>query len=498
VGVRARRRFVVAAAEAGPGPHHPAPIAEAASFFHLATTPLRDQPCQGLACFVARHRDRSRWQAAEACPDRVQCLGRCHAAPATASDATRPIVASAAATTVLLERVAARQPPDLASYTASGGYEGLARAAASAAEDVVGEIEMSGLRGRGGAAFPTGRKWRAVLEARGAERFVVANADEGDPGAYIDRVLLEEDPHAVLEGLAIAGTAVGASRGYVYVRAEYPRARAAIEYALSEASDAGVMFPGFDVQIVDGHGSYVCGEETALLDAIEGRRPRVRPRPPYPADRGLHGAPTLVQNVETLVAVAWIARHGGAAYASIGTGSSRGTKAVSLNSLFARPGLYEVELGVPVATIVNDLGGGLAEGTLGGVLIGGPLAGVLPPSLLDTPFTIDALRAVGADIGHGGVVAFDTEHTSIGELAHHVFAFGADESCGNCTPCRVGARQAERLLRAAEPRAGGGGRLDAITDALAATSLCGHGTGLAAFARSLRNHYGEELESWLG
>jgi NADH:ubiquinone oxidoreductase subunit F (NADH-binding) len=284
----------------------------------------------------------------------------------------------------------------------------------------------------------------------------------------------------------------------VYVRAEYPQARASVGRAVAEARDAGILGGAFDVEVVDGRGSYVCGEETALLDAIEGRRPRVRPRPPYPAERGLHGAPTLVHNVETLVVVAWIARHGGAAYASMGAGTSRGTKAVSLNSLFARPGLYEVELGVPVSTIVDDLGGGLADGTLAGVLIGGPLAGVLPPSLLDTPFTVDALRAVGADIGHGGVVAFDAEHTSIAELAHHVFAFGADESCGSCTPCRVGARQVEQLLRAEHRGAGSGARLDAITDALAVASSCGLGTGLAAFARSLRTHFSAELDPWLG
>jgi formate dehydrogenase iron-sulfur subunit len=227
----------------------------------------------------------------------------------------------------------------------------------------------------------------------------------------------------------------------------------------------------------------------------------VRPRPPYPAERGLRGAPTLVQNVETLVAVTWIARHGGDADAAMGSGTSRGTKAVSLNSLFARPGLYEVELGVPVSAIVEGLGGGLAEGTLGGVLIGGPLAGVLPPSLLDTPFTVEDLRAVGADVGHGGVVAFDTEHTSIAELAAHVFAFGADESCGNCTPCRVGAREIQRLCSTAVPggaQVGTAARFDAVVDALGATSLCGHGTGLAAFARSLRIHKGEDVRSWLG
>ena len=294
----------------------------------------------------------------------------------------------------------------------------------------------------------------------------------------------------------------------MYVRKEYPQARAALASAIVEARTAGILGerllgrgPAFDVEIFDGEGSYVCGEETALLNAIEGRRPEVRARPPYPAEHGLHGRPTLVDNVETLASVPWILRHGGAAYGALGHGTSRGTKVVSLNSLFVRPGLYEVEFGMPVSEIVDGLGGGLTTGELRGVLIGGPLAGILPAHLLDTPFAVDELRRVGADVGHGGVVAFD-ERTSIAELVHHVFRFGAFESCGKCTPCRVGARRVEDRFAAAlagEPGpAGASAEWHEIVDALAATSLCGHGTGLAAFARSALERFGEELTECLG
>jgi NADH:ubiquinone oxidoreductase subunit F (NADH-binding) len=270
-------------------------------------------------------------------------------------------------------------------------------------------------------------------------------------------VILERDPHAVLEGMAIAAVSVGAGRGFVYVRREYPAASAALRAAVAEARSAGILGrllgrgSSFDIDVVDGQGSYVCGEETALLNALEGRRPEVRSRPPYPADHGLHGAPTVVNNVETLANLGWILRHGGAEYAAMGHGTSRGTKVVSLNSLFRRAGLYEVEFGIPVRAIAEDLGGGIADGTLRRVLIGGPLAGVVPTSLLDAPFAFEDLRDIGASVGHGGVVAFD-ERTSALELLHHVFRFGAYESCGKCTRCRVGAARVAELAREALAR----------------------------------------------
>jgi NADH:ubiquinone oxidoreductase subunit F (NADH-binding) len=406
-----------------------------------------------------------------------------------ATDRTEPEITVDAPVPVLLSRVALGGAPTLDAYRSVGGYAALEEVGRLGAGRVLDEVEVSGLRGRGGAGFPTARKWRTAAAVESEVKYVVANADEGDSGAYGDRVLLERDPHAVLEGLAIAGAAVGARRGLVYVRREYPAARRAVDAAVAEARAAGAL-GRFEVEVVGGVGSYVCGEETALLNAVEGRRPEVRARPPFPAERGLFGRPTVVNNVETLAALPWIVTHGGAAYAALGTPSSRGTKLLSLNSLFRRPGLYEVELGLPVREVVDRLGGGPADGALRGVLIGGPLAGILPASLLDTPLEFEALRAVGCELGHGGVIAVD-EHTSIVELVHHVFRFAAYESCGKCTPCRLGAVRAETLL--AGRVAGSLPELEAIVRALEATSLCGHGSGLAAFARSVLAHFGEEL-----
>jgi len=371
-------------------------------------------------------------------------------------------------------------------------------------------VAESGLRGRGGAAFPAGTKWRAVATCgRPGARYVVANGDEGDPGAYIDRLILEEDPHVVIEGLIIAAYAVGAAKGIVYVRDEYSTAVARVESAIAAARQAGLLgqalgaaTDAFDIEVVVGRGSYVCGEETAMLNAIEGRRGEVRARPPYPAERGLIGQPTLVHNIETLASIVWIAREGAERYRTLGTVTSRGTKVVSLNSLFRHPGLYEVEFGVPVRHIVEDLGGGLTEGRLKGVLIGAPLAGIVPPQLLDTAFGFDELRAIGASVGHGGVVAFD-DRTSIRDLVHHVFEFGAFESCGKCTPCREGTRRltdgfaSGPSLSLARHKPLTRRRWDDLVTALALSSLCGHGSGLAEFAESVARYYPEELASCL-
>jgi NADH:ubiquinone oxidoreductase subunit F (NADH-binding) len=471
------------------------------SFFHLAGVAVVDQVCQGTACFVARHRAPDRWARAEAPGPRVYCVGRCYAAPAAASDTGGPRVVVDAREPVVLGRVAAGAAPTFDAYRADGGYATLEQVAGMAPAAVVAEVAASKLRGRGGAAFPAASKWRAVLDRPGHPKYVVCNADEGDPGAFSDRILLEEDPHRVLEGLAIAAVATGAERGVVYVRKEYPAARVAVQRAVEEARVGGVLGasllgdgPPLEIEVVSGEGSYVCGEETALLNALEGRRPEVRARPPYPADRGLFGRPTLVHNVETLAALPWILRNGGAAYAALGTAESRGTKLISLSSLFRRPGLYEVELGMTVEELVERVGGGVPGGVRG-VLIGGPLAGVLPRPQFETPLDFEALRAVGCEIGHGGVVAID-DRTEIADLVHHVFRFGAYESCGKCTPCREGAARIEhRFDRASrdEPRGDVGDDWRRLVTALAATSLCGHGTGLAAFARSVDLHFPTEL-----
>lgn len=477
--------------------------ADVNSSYHLQSTVLEGRSCAGTACFVARHRNPQRWLHATAPGPRVYCLGKCYASPSATDTTSRPEFGVHASRAVTLGRILTGGARRISDYLDAGGYRGLRTALALPRDAVVQQIEVSGLRGRGGAGFPTGRKMRAVASRRSPLAYVVINADEGDPGAYIDRILLEDDPHSVLEGLLIAAYATGATRGAVYLRREYPDALPVVRAAIDDAREAG-LFSGvathgavFDVDVVVGAGSYVCGEETALLNALEGHRPFTRSRPPYPSDRGVFGQPTLVQNVETLANLPWILEHGGEAYAAMGVQHSRGTKLISLNSLFTRPGLYEVEFGTPVRTIVEELGGGLGTGTLRGVMIGGPLAGVLPVDLLDTPLAFDQLRALGCSVGHGGMMAFD-EHTPVLDLVHHVFSFGAYESCGRCTPCRLGARHLERMSAVADAQVPWDmSTFEEFTEALRTTSLCGHGAGLADFAGSVLRYFGEELRGCL-
>jgi len=475
------------------------------SFYHLSGCSLSGKACNGTACFVARHLNPQRWAAAEQQTPRVYCLGQCFAAPAVVGSPEHPHIESRSFHTIVLRRLIKGGARTLVAYQLQGGYRALEMALRQSPNDVIKTIEASELRGRGGAGFPVGRKWRSAASRPAAEKFIIANADEGDAGAYVDRFLLEDDPHAVIEGMLIAAHAVGATKGWIYLRSEYPAAKSILENALTEARRTGLLGKdtlgagrSFDIQIHVGGGSYVCGEETALIRSIEGRRPEVMARPPYATERGLFGKPTVINNVETLVNVPWIIEHGSGNYRFLGFSKSRGTKVVSLNSLFRRPGLYEVEFGVNVRHIVEELGGGLLDGEkLKGVIIGGPLAGIIPPHLLDTPLGFEELRAIGASVGHGGVTAFDN-HTSIVALLHHVFAFGAYESCGKCTPCRVGSRRVQEVLSDILEN----GATDyweekdceQIIAALKLTSLCGLGIGLAEFAESALRHYGKELE----
>ena len=477
---------------------------EVESFYHLPHGEFVGKACQGTACFAARHFNPARWAEASENNPRVYCLGECFAAPAKGQTKPRPPVKVTARAGIVLGRIAAGGARTMAAYQQQGGYAALTKALASPPEAVLAAVEKSNLRGRGGAGFPTGRKWRAVASQPAGTKYVVANADEGDAGAYIDRYLMEDDPHRLIEGMILAGYAVGAAKGYIYLRAEYPLAGTILAAALADARGAGWLGPrvggtdfSFELELYVGHGSYLCGEETSLLRSIEGKRPEVMARPPYPTERGLFDRPTLLNNVETLVNVPWIVAHGGEAYAALGFSKSRGTKALSLNSLFNRPGLYEVEFGVTVRHIVEELGGGLRNGAkLKGVIIGGPIIGVIPPHLLDTPLGFEELAAIGAGVGHGGVVAFD-EHTAIPDLVEHVFSFGAYESCGKCTPCRSGSGRIEDIFSNAI--AGDATKADLqecrdLVTALKLASLCGHGTGLARFAESILRYYPTEIE----
>lgn len=466
------------------------------SFYHLQEAPKNGTACRGLACFAARARRPDYWSAACAEARSVYCLGQCHCAPAMAGGDRRPTVRLAAKAPVLLENILAGGVRDLAIYRTRGGGRALDLARSMAPDELVQLITDSFLRGRGGAAFSAGRKWGAIRrESRDA--VLVVNADEGDPGAFSDKAILEDDPFRLFEGLAIAAHAVGAKEALIYLRCEYPRARQVLEQALVQAADAN--WPAnVSIQLINGHGSFVCGEETALLNALESRRPFARARPPFPFQSGYGGRPTLVQNVETLASVPWIVQNGAEAYRSLGFGESGGTKLISLNSLFRDPGLVEVSFGVRLREIVDEIGGGVAEGQLLGVMIGGPLAGLLPPTALDVRFTYEDLAKIGGAIGHGGVIAFDSD-TQIPTLIAEVFRFGASESCGLCVPCHWGTTE----LNEAFTQIGHGRisltrtRWKSLISALQQTSLCGHGRGLAEFARSIERYYAKELDECL-
>jgi NADH:ubiquinone oxidoreductase subunit F (NADH-binding) len=331
-------------------------------------------------------------------------------------------------------------------------------------------------------------------------RYVV-NGDEGDPGSFCDRVLMEQDPHRVLAGLAYAAHAVGAERGYVYVRSEYPAALERLNVAAAEATAAGHLGRNlhgtatrFEVEIVEGAGSYVAGEETALIHALEGRRGAVRPRPPYPTSSGLFGAPTAVNNVETLAAVPWIVARGGEAFASFGRALETGTKLACLNEAFAAPGVYEVELGMPIREILDELGGGLRDDRrLRSVQVGGPLGGFLAPDELNVPLLESALAAYGVALGHASLIAID-DRVSAAALLRHVWRFAAVESCGTCTPCRIGSGRGAAL---AERLAAGAAAALAEQQPLLATletaSMCAFGRGVPASVRNLLRVYADEL-----
>lgn len=475
------------------------------SFYHLHRVDCSTRPCQGLACFAARNDDPLAWHDAMQDSSNVFCHGNCFCGPVTRHTYTRPHISAQTATPVLLGNLLAGGVRDLPRYAANGGGLALQRALRTAPEKIVDLIESSQLRGRGGAGFNTGRKWRAAADRKAPQKYLVANADEGDPGSFSDRLLLEDDPFLLIEGMLIAALAVGATRGYIYLRKEYGAAATILRSAIQQARDwswLGKNVLGsnseFDIELCIGAGSYVCGEETALLNSIEGRRPEVRVRPPYLTECGLFSAPTVVDNIETLCAVPWIVTHGAEAYARMGSMTSKGTKLVSLNSMFLRPGLYEVELGTSVRHLIEAIGGGLRRGALKGVMIGGPLAGLVPPHLLDTPLCHEALHDIGCALGHGGVIAF-ADDTSIAEIVAQVFRFGAIESCGKCTPCRLGSAEIARGFAGYLDGAAGRGpgieeeRWRDLVEVLHATSLCGHGRGLAEFARAVERHYQPEL-----
>jgi formate dehydrogenase iron-sulfur subunit len=354
---------------------------------------------------------------------------------------------------VTFARVGIIDPLDLDAYRETGGLRGLARAVSIPQEEVVADVLASGLRGRGGAGFPAGIKWRTVLEAEGDQKYVCCNADEGDSGTFADRMLMEGDPFTLLEGMAIAGMATGATQGLIYVRSEYPDAIATLRTAIDIAHVDGwlgedVIGSGraFDIRVVEGAGSYVCGEETAMLESLEGKRGMVRPKPPIPALEGLFGKPTLVNNVLTLSAVPGIIADGAAAYQALGMDRSRGTQVFQLAGNIARGGIVELAFGVTLGELVEGYGGGTLSGRpLRAVQVGGPLGAYLPADTLDVPMDYEALAAAGGLLGHGGIVAFD-DTVDMAAQARFAMEFCAAESCGKCTPCRVGSTRGVEVI----------------------------------------------------
>jgi formate dehydrogenase iron-sulfur subunit len=343
-------------------------------------------------------------------------------------------------------RVGVTDPLSLDDYQSQGGWAGLARACELAPEQIVQQVLDSGLRGRGGAAFPAGIKWRTVAQTQSTQKYVVCNADEGDSGTFADRMLMEGDPFLLIEGMTIAALAVGASKGFVYLRSEYPHAAAAFGRALQLAREAGVLGHGFDIELRVGAGSYVCGEETAMLESLEGKRGMVRAKPPLPAISGLFGRPTVINNVLTFAAVTTILARGAAFYAGFGSGRSTGTLPFQLAGNVQRGGLFELPFGITLRELVFDIGGGTASGRpVKAIQVGGPLGSYVPPQQWDVPLDYEAYTAIGAVLGHGGVVVHDDTADMAG-LARYAMAFCAIESCGKCTPCRIGSVRGAEVI----------------------------------------------------
>ena len=357
-------------------------------------------------------------------------------------------------------RAGRTQPLSLEDYATTGGWIGLERARAMTPEQVVEEVVTSGLRGRGGAGFPAGIKWRTVLQAQGARKYIVCNADEGDSGTFADRMLMEGDPFQLIEGMAIAAHAVGAQRGYIYVRSEYPHAIAKLNAALALCAD---RIAPFEIEVRVGAGAYVCGEETSLLNSLEGKRGEVRAKPPLPALEGLFGCPTVVNNVLTLAAVPHILTPGGASlYDSLGVDRSKGTMPIQLAGNIKHGGLYETAFGVTLGKLVNEIGGGTASGRpVKAVQVGGPLGAYVHPDRFDLPFDYEAFAAADGLIGHGGVTVFD-DSADMARQAKFAMQFCAAESCGKCTPCRIGSTRGVELI----DRIRAGGRVPDAVEAL--------------------------------
>ncbi len=404
-------------------------------------------------------------------------------------------------TRLTFQRCGVIDPLDLEAYKASGGLAGLARAAKMSGAEIVEEVTNSGLRGRGGAGFPTGIKWNTVLNAESPRKYIICNADEGDSGTFADRMIMEGDPFTLIEGMVIAGLGVGADKGYVYLRSEYPDAIEVMNEAVVRAREAGVLGAdimgsgrSFDMEIRVGAGAYVCGEETSLLNSLEGKRAVVRAKPPLPALEGFLGRPTVVNNVISLATVPVIFEKGAAYYAGFGLGRSKGTMPIQIAGNVKHGGLFETAFGMPLGELIEDVAGGTASGgPVKAVQVGGPLGAYMPPSKFDTPFAYEEFDGQGGLIGHAGVVVFD-ERADMLKMARFAMEFCAVESCGKCTPCRIGAvRGVETIDRIAR---GDGAAVEILTDlceTMKDGSLCALGGFTPYPVLSALTHFPDEF-----
>lgn len=415
---------------------------------------------------------------------------------------------------VVLENCGLIDPTSLDAALAAGGFAAAARALTTLTrEEVCDLVTESGLRGRGGAGFPTGKKWKVALATPASQKYVICNADEGDPGAFMDRAVLEGDPFRVIEGMLIAGYAIGASKGYIYCRAEYPLAIERLQSAIAQCRAAGLLgtnifgsLTDFDITVKQGAGAFVCGEETAILASIEGGRGMPRPRPPYPAVAGLHGMPTVLNNVETLANVPAIVRHGATWFRDLGLGEAAGTKVFALSGRVRNTGLVEVPVGTPLREVVEVIGGGAPEGhAIKAVQIGGPSGGCIPADHLDVPLDYGTLQELGAMMGSGGMVVMD-ERTCMVDVAKYFMEFIRSESCGKCAPCREGTTRMHEILVALTERPAGDElrrlerfrgllHLEELAETIKETSLCGLGQSAANPVLSTLRYFREEYEA---
>ncbi len=474
--------------------------------------------CQGTSCMLAgagklydNLQKYSKCQVA-------YCLGYCDRSPAVLDSQERLLFNKQAQALAEQQLEATAEPPQLSvrclapepmvirragnDYSqlekarAAGAYSAWFKALEGSPEDILSTLECSGERGRGGAGFPTGQKWRSCAEARGEPRYVIANGDEGDPGSFIDRVLMENDPHGIIEGMLLCAYAVGASQGLIFIRSEYPQAITKMREAITQARAAGIFgsedtFP-IEISIFPGMGSYVCGEETAMLNAIEGLRGEVQIRPPYPTQEGLYGQPTVVNNVETLVNIAPILEKGAEAYAALGTEYSFGTKAMCLNHGFARPGIVEVEFGTTLKELIAEAGGSANGQPLEAVILGGPMGSLLLPEQWDVPICYRTMAERGIHLGHGGLVALP-EGTDYRALLEHWLKFMKDESCGKCVPCRLGSEKAWHLVRHQIHQPEYRTQLEQLFGVMEQGSLCAFGQYMPEPMRQMIEYFGNRI-----